>query len=225
MKLFKSEKPSRRIFRYVNEFQQSMQSGDYWTAKKAVEQALRIDPENEKLHDMKDMTLELLRMQEAQRGTARGHAKAPTAPTKIDSISHTPQRDFDDVKEAVNSYRAAVLRGDADASASLWDEAASALVYVTAEDGEVHKGFYEVRNALRTESARNEYGTHELVDQGIAFYGTLACAFFEIRFERSDKDVNTTPPGTLTTTLVLRKTGDAWKIVHGHASTATSVPS
>ncbi len=223
MKLIKSEKPTRRIFRYVNEFQQSIQSGDYWTTKKAIEQALRIDPQNEKLHDMKHMTLELITMQDEQRGTSRGHAAAPKTSTKIESdrTSHTTPRDFDDVKGIVDSYRTALISGEADASALLWDDASSTCIYVTAEDGEVHKGFYEIRNALRDKSTRNRYKTHELIDQGIALYGNVASAFFKLHFECGEQGSDAASTGTLTTTLVLKRTGDAWKIVQGHESTVT----
>ncbi len=168
------------------------------------------------------MTLELITMQDEQRGMSRSHTKAQATPTKTEPRSHTSPGDFDSVKEAVDSYRTILLNGSADASASLWDEAASVLVYVTADDGEVHKGFYEVRNALRTQAARYEYVTHDLIDQGIDLYGTLACAFYKIRFERHEKGVDREVPGTLTATLVLKKTGDAWKIVQAHESAVTT---
>ncbi len=220
MKLFKSDNPKRRMARYVNEFQHSIQSGDYWTAKKAIEQALRIDPQNEKLCEMERVTLELIGMQDEQRGVMR-HPKAPQTPTKTASqiTPHTSQGDFDGVKGTIDSYRTAFINGEADASASLWDEAASNLVYVTAEDGKVHKGFYEVRNALREVLARHRYVTHELADQGIVLYGDLACAFYKMHFERNEKGSEKASPGTLTTTLVLKKAGDTWKIVQGHEST------
>ncbi|MGZ4931934.1 MAG: nuclear transport factor 2 family protein [Halobacteriota archaeon] len=226
MKLFKSPNPNRRMSRLINEFQYSMQSGDYWTAKRAVEQALRIDPQNDKLHDMKRMTLELITMQDEQRGAPRSHATAPQTPTKTEATNrpHAPQRDFDDVKRVIDLYRVALINGEVDAGVSLWDEAASTLIYVTANDGEVHKGFYEVRNALRAASARTRYATHELVDQGIDLYGDLACAFSKTRFERHEKGSETALSGTLTTTLVLKKTGSTWKIVQGHESTVTNTP-
>ncbi len=226
MKLFKSSNPKRHMSRLINEFQYSMQSGDYWNAKKAVENALRIDPENEKLRDMEHMTLELITMQEEQRGVSRGHTTAPKTPTKTASQGKplTPQDDFDDVKGVIDSYRAALIAGEADARASLWDETAPTLVYVTAGDGEVHKGFYEVRDALRAASARNRYVTHELVDQGIDLHGDRACVFYKIRFERTGQGSGEALPGTLTATLVLKRTGDVWKIVQGHESTVTTTP-
>ncbi len=222
MKLFKSDNPLRRMSRYVNEFQQSMQSGDYWRAKKAVEQALRVDPQNEKLRDMERMTLELIAMQDEQRGLSRSHAKAPEAPTRTEPPRYpqTRQGDFSDVKAVVDSYRGALVDGGADTRASLWDETASTLIYVSADDGEVHKGFYEVRNALRATSARARYTTLELVDQGIDLYTDLACAFYKVRFERIEAGSETASPGTLITTLVLKHIGDAWKIVQGHESSA-----
>ncbi len=97
MKLFKSDDPKRRKGRLINDFQYAIQSGDYWSARKAIEQALQLDPQNEKLHEMKRMTLELITMQDEQRGVSRGHATGPKMakadiPEQIEKLAKLKER-------------------------------------------------------------------------------------------------------------------------------------
>jgi uncharacterized protein HemY len=60
MKLFKSDSPSRRIYKYVDDFQRSVQNDNYRAARDAVEKALKVDPLNERLLEMRDTILELV---------------------------------------------------------------------------------------------------------------------------------------------------------------------
>ena len=57
MKLFKSDSPSRRIYKYVDDFQREVQNGNYRAARDAVEKALKVDPLNERLLEMKHTIL------------------------------------------------------------------------------------------------------------------------------------------------------------------------
>src|SRR5665647_3756643 len=66
MKLFKKNSTSQRIFKYVEEFQRATQNNDYRAALDAVEKALKIDPENKELLDMKATVLELIEMQNSR---------------------------------------------------------------------------------------------------------------------------------------------------------------
>jgi ketosteroid isomerase-like protein len=211
MKLFRSDHPSRRIYRYVDDFQREVQNGNYWAAHNAVDKALKIDPLNEKLLSMKQTTLELIQMQEAQR--------KPSLTEVTPVIKHGQEQDeFERVKATLQSYRGALAAGDVDAGASMWDESSKSLTYISAEDGAVYKGHDEIREALRSAASKYNYTAYTLMEQGIEHYANLAYAFYEVRLEPQPQGASENVLGIKFVTLVLRKRGHTWKIVHGHES-------
>ena len=217
MKLFRSDHPSRRIYRYVDDFQREVQNGNYWAAHNAVDKALKIDPLNEKLLGMKQTTLELIQMQEAQR--------KPSSTEVPPAIKHGQelrpralQDEFESVKATLQSYRGALVAGDVDAGASMWDESSKSLTYISAEDGAVYKGHDAIREALRSAASKYNYAAYTLMEQGIEHYANLAYAFYEVRFERRLQGASENVLGIKFVTLVLRKRVHTWKIVHGHES-------
>ncbi|MGZ4946742.1 MAG: YybH family protein [Halobacteriota archaeon] len=211
MKLFRSDHLSRRIYKYVDDFQREMQNGNYWAAQNAVDKALKIDPLNEKLLSMKQTTLELIQMQEAQR--------KPSSTEVTPVIKHGQEQDeFKRVKATLQSYRGALAAGDVDAGASMWDESSKSLTYISAEDGAVYKGHDEIREALRSAASKYNYIAYTLMEQGIEHYANLAYAFYGVRVEPQPQGASENVLGIKFVTLVLRKRGHTWKIVHGHES-------
>jgi hypothetical protein len=54
------------------------------------------------------------------------------------------------VEGILRSYGAALMAGDADAAASRWDKSSADLTCVSADYGAIRKGYYEIRDALRS---------------------------------------------------------------------------
>lgn len=214
MKLFRSDHHSRRIYKYVDDFQREVQNGNYWAAQNAVDKALKIDPLNEKLLGMKETTLELIYMQEAQR---KPSSTEVTPAIKHEQEPRALHDEFESVKATLQSYIGALTAGDVDAGASMWDESSTSLTYISAEDGAIYSGHNEIREALRSAASKYNYTAYTLMEQGLEHNANLAYAFYEVRFERRE-DAYENVLGVKFVTLVLRKRGRTWKIVHGHES-------
>ena len=218
MKLFKSDSPSRRIYKYVDDIQRELQNGNYRAARDAVEKALKIDPLNERLLEMKHTILELVRAQESRDRPALSDVTPMF--TQDEGPSVLPlANESEGVKGILRSYGAALIAGDADAAASMWDEASADLTYISADYGAIRKGYDEIRDALRAAATNYSYLTYALVGHS-ADDPNLAYAFYEVRVARLF-DAYANVPGCKRVTLVLRKKGSTWKIVHGHESSFT----
>lgn len=218
MKLFRSDSPSRRIYKYVDDFQRSVQDGNYRAARDAVEKALKVDPLNERLLDMKQTILELVQMQNSRDRPA--WSDVPPTIVQGEGLSVRPLVDErESVEVTLRSYGEALIAGDADAAASMWDESSADLTYVSADHGAVRKGYHEIRDALRSAASNYSYVTYALIGHSVDDIN-LVYAFYEVRVARL-WDAYANVPGCKRVTLVLRKKGRTWKIVHGHESSFT----
>jgi ketosteroid isomerase-like protein len=215
MKLFKKDSTSQRIFKYVEEFQRATQNNDYRSAQDAVEKALKIDPGNKELLDMKATVLELIEMQ-----NTRERPPLSDAPYVITQEDKPSVRRSADERESVETvlrlYGEALIAGDADAAASMWDESSADLTYVSTDYGAVRKGYREIKDALKCETSNYSYMTYAMVEHS-KDDANLVYAFYEVRVARL-WDAYANIPGCKRVSLVLRKKGNTWKIVHGHQS-------
>ncbi|MGA7075806.1 MAG: nuclear transport factor 2 family protein [Halobacteriota archaeon] len=217
MKLFK-DSPSRRIYKYVDDFQRSVQNGNYRAARDAVEKALKVDPLNERLLEMKHTILELVQTQESRERPALSDVTPMF--TQGEGPSVLPlANESEGVEATLRSYGAALIAEDADAAASMWDESSADLTYISADYGAIRKGYREIRDALRSAASNYSYMTYALIGHS-ADDANLAYAFYEVRVARL-WDAYANIPGCKRVTLVLRKKGGTWKIVHGHESSFT----
>jgi len=217
MKLFK-DSPSRRIYKYVDDFQRSVQNGNYRAARDAVEKALKVDPLNERLLEMKHTILELVQTQESRERPALSDVTPMF--TQGEGPSVLPlANESEGVEATLRSYGAALIAEDADAAASMWDESSADLTYISADYGAIRKGYHEIRDALRSAASNYSYMTYALIGHS-ADDANLAYAFYEVRVARL-WDAYANIPGCKRVTLVLRKKGGTWKIVHGHESSFT----
>ncbi len=217
MKLFK-DSPSRRFYKYVDDFQRSVQNGNYRAARDAVEKALKVDPLNERLLEMKHTILELVQTQESRERPAMSDVTPMF--TQGEGPSVLPlANESEGVEATLRSYGAALIAEDADAAASMWDESSADLTYISADYGAIRKGYHEIRDALRSAASNYSYMTYALIGHS-ADDANLAYAFYEVRVARL-WDAYANIPGCKRVTLVLRKKGGTWKIVHGHESSFT----
>jgi ketosteroid isomerase-like protein len=215
MKLFKKDPTSQRIFKYVEEFQRATQNNDYRSAQDAVEKALKIDPGNKELLDMKATVLELIEMQNSrERPPLSDVAHVTTQEDKPSVRLSADERES--VETVLQLYGEALIAGDADAAASMWDESSADLTYVSTDYGAVRKGYREIKNALKYEISNYSYMTYAMVEHS-KDDANLVYAFYEVRVARL-WDAYANIPGCKRVSLVLRKKGNTWKIVHGHES-------
>jgi ketosteroid isomerase-like protein len=214
MKLFKKDSISQRIYKHVDDFQRAVQNGDYRTARDAVEKALKIDPLNKSLLEMKHTVLELVEMQNARERPALSDGTFTI--TEEDRRERLPIDDLKNVKATLRSYGEALIAGDADAAASMWDKSSADLTFISADHNVVRKGYAEIQGALRYAASNYDYMTYALIEHS-ADDADLVYAFYEVRVARL-WDAYANVPGCKRVTLVLRKKGETWKIVHGHES-------
>jgi ketosteroid isomerase-like protein len=215
MKLFKKDSTSQRIFKYVEEFQRATQNNDYRSAQDAVEKALEIDPGKKELLDMKATVLELIEMQNTrERPPLSDVAYVITQEDKPSVRQSADERES--VETILRLYGEALISGDADAAASMWDESSAELTYVSTDYGAVRKGYREIKDALKYEISNYSYMTYAMVEHS-KDDANLVYAFYEVRVARL-WDAYANIPGCKRVSLVLRKKGNTWKIVHGHES-------
>ncbi len=215
MKLFKKNSTSQRIFKYVEEFQRATQNNDYRAALDAVEKALKIDPENKELLDMKATVLDLIEMQNSrERPPLSDVADVITQEDKPNV--HLSADECESVETVLQLYGEALIAGDADAAASMWDESGADLTYVSTDYGAVRKGYREIQDALKYEASHYSYMSYAMVEHS-KDDANLVYAFYEVRVARL-WDAYANVLGCKRVSLVLRKKGNAWKIVHGHQS-------
>jgi len=216
MKLFKKKSTSQRIFPYVEEFQRATQNNDYRAARDAVEKALKIDPGNKELLDMKASVLELIEMQNSRERPALSDV-ADVITEGEGSNVHPSADECESVEAILQLYGKALIAGDADAAISMWDESIPGLTYVSTDHDAVRKGYQEIEDALKYAMSNYDYMTYALVEQSEED-ANIVYAFYEVRVARL-WDAYAVIPGCKRVTLVLRKSGNTWKIVHGHEST------
>jgi hypothetical protein len=113
-------------------------------------------------------------------------------------------------------YGEALIAGDADAAASMWDESGADLTYVSTDYGAVRKGYREIQDALKYEASHYSYMSYAMVEHS-KDDTNLVYAFYEVRVARL-WEAYANVLGCKRVSLVLRKKGNAWKIVHGHQS-------
>jgi ketosteroid isomerase-like protein len=215
MKLFKKDSISQRIYKYVDDFQRAVQNNNYRAARDAVEKALKIDPSNKRLLDMKDTVMELVEMQNSRERPALSDVTHVI--TEEEGSNVYPSADECESVEAIlQLYGQALIAGDADMAASMWDESSAHLTYVSIDHGAVRKGYREIQDALKYATSNNSYMTYALVKHS-EDDANLVYAFYEVRVARL-WDAYANIPGCKRVTLVLRKKGRTWKIVHGHES-------
>jgi len=186
--------------------------------KGRVEKALKVDPLNERLLEMKHTILELVQAQESRDRPALSDV------TPMFTLDEGPRvlplaSESEGVEGTLRSYGAALIAGDADAAASMWDKSSADLTCVSADYGAIRKGYYEIRDALRSAASNYSYMTYALIGHS-ADDPNLAYAFYEVRVARL-WDAYANVPGCKRVTLVLHKKGSTWKIVHGHESSFT----
>jgi ketosteroid isomerase-like protein len=215
MKLFKKDSTSQRIYVYVEEFQRATQNNDYRAARDAVEKALKIDPGNKELLEMKGTVLELVEMQNARERPALSdvaHVIVEGGEPKV----HPSADQIESVEETLQLYGEALIAGDANAAASMWDESSVHLTYISTDYDAVRKGYREIQDALKYVTSNYSYMTYALVDNS-EDDANLVYAFYEVRVARL-WDAYADIPGCKRVTLVLHKKGRTWKIIHGHES-------
>jgi ketosteroid isomerase-like protein len=216
MKLFKKESISQRIYKYVDDFQRAVQNNNYRAARDAVEKALKIDPDNKGLLDMKASVLELVEMQNSRERPALSDVADVITEGGEGSNVHSSADECESVEAILKLYGEALIAGDADAAISMWDESSADLTYVSTDHGTVRKGYREISGVLRYAMSNYSYMTYALVEHSDD-YANLAYAFYEVRVAQL-WDAYANVPGCKRVTLVLRKKGRTWKIVHGHES-------
>ncbi|MGZ4950813.1 MAG: nuclear transport factor 2 family protein [Halobacteriota archaeon] len=215
MKIFKKKSTSQRIYRYVDEFQRSVQNNNYRAARDAVEKALKIDPGNEELLEMKASILELVEM-ENSRGRPAMSDVAHVISEGTRSNVQPPFKEYESVDTVLQLYGEALVAGDADALISMWDESSSDLTYISTDYSAVRKGYLEIQDALKYEASNYSYITYATVKHS-KDDANLVYALYEVRVARL-WDAYANNPGCKRVSLVLRKKGNIWKIVHGHES-------
>ncbi|MDD1725928.1 MAG: nuclear transport factor 2 family protein [Euryarchaeota archaeon] len=215
MKLFKKDSTSQRIFRYVEEFQRATQNNDYRAARDAVEKALTIDPGHKELLDMKATVLELIEMQNSREKPPLSDVTHVITQEDKPNV-HLSADGCESVETVLKLYGKALIAGDADAAASMWDESSADLTYVSTDYGAVRKGYREIQDALKYEASNYSYMTYAIVEHS-KDNANLVYAFYEVRVARL-WDAYANIPGCKRVSLVLRKKGNTWKIVHGHES-------
>jgi hypothetical protein len=215
MKLFKKDSISQRIYKYVDDFQRGVQNNNYQAARDAVEKALKIDPDNKGLLDMKQTVLELVEMQNSRDRPALSDVAHVITEGK-GSNAHPSADECESVEAILQLYGEALIAGDADAAASMWDESSAHLTYVSTDHGAVRKGYREIQDALKYATSNYSYMTYALVEHS-EDDANLVYALYEVRVARL-WDAYANIPGCKRVTLVLCKKGRTWKIVHGHES-------
>jgi ketosteroid isomerase-like protein len=215
MKLFKKDSTSQRIFIYVEEFQRATQNNDYRAARDAVEKALKIDPGNKELLDMKATVLELIEMENSRKRPALSDV-ADVITEGEGSNLHPSADGCESVEAILQLYGKALIAGDADAVISMWDESSANLTYVSTDHNAVRKGYREIQDALKYAASNYSYMTYALVEHS-EDDANLVYAFYEVRVARL-WDAYANIPGCKRVTLVLHKKGRTWKIIHGHES-------
>jgi ketosteroid isomerase-like protein len=215
MKLFKKDSTSQRIYVYVEEFQRATQNNDYRSARDAVEKALKIDPGNKELLEMKSTVLELIEMQNSRERPALSDV-ADVITEGEESNVHQSANELESVEASLQLYGKALIAGDADAAISMWDESSAHLTYISTDHGAVRKGYREIQDALKYATSNYSYMTYALVEHS-EDDANFVYAFYEVRVARL-WDAYADIPGCKRVTLVLRKKGSTWKIVHGHES-------
>jgi hypothetical protein len=215
MKLFKKKSTLQRIFPYVEEFQRATQNNDYMAARDAVEKALKIDPSNKELLDMKATVLELIEMQNLRERPALSDV-ADVITEGEGSNVHPSAGECESVEVILQMYGNALIAGDADAAISMWDKSSHDLTYVSTDHDAVRRGYHEIEDALKYAMSNYDYMTYALVEHSEED-ANIVYAFYEVRVARL-WDAYAVIPGCKRVTLVLRKSGNAWKIIHGHES-------
>jgi ketosteroid isomerase-like protein len=215
MKLFKKNTVSQRIYKHVDDFQRAIQDGNYRAAREAVEKALKIDPLNKRLLEMKGTVLELVEMQSVRERPALSDVAIITKET--DSGERPTTNDDKDIKTTLRSYGEALIAGDADAAASMWDKSSADLTFISADHSAVREGYHEIQDALRYAMSHYDYMSYALVKYSKGD-SNLVYAFYEVRVAQL-WDAYANVPGCKRVTLVLHKRGSIWKIIHGHEST------
>src|SRR5674536_27091 len=209
MKLFKKDSTSQRIFKYVEEFQRATQNNDYRAALDAVEKALKIDPENKELVDMKATVLELIEMQNSRERPPLSDVADVIMQEDKPNV-HPSADECESVEAILQLYGEALIAGDADAAASMWDESSAHLTYVSTDHGAVRKGYREIQDALKYATSNYSYMTYALVEHS-EDDANLVYALYEVRVARL-WDAYANIPGCKRVTLVLCKKGRTWKI-------------
>ena len=215
MKLFKKDSTLQRIFIYVEEFQRATQNNDYRAARDAVQKALKIDPGNKELLDMKATVLELIEMENSRKRPALSDV-ADVITEGEGSNLHPSADGCESVEAILQLYGKALIAGDADAAISMWDESSVNLTYVSTDHNAVRKGYREIQDALKYAASNYSYMTYALVEHS-EDDANLVYAFYEVRVARL-WDAYANIPGCKRVTLVLHKKGRTWKIIHGHES-------
>jgi ketosteroid isomerase-like protein len=215
MKLFKKDSTSQRIFIYVEEFQRATQNNDYRAARDAVEKALKIDPGNKELLDMKATVLELIEMENSRKRPALSDV-ADVITEGEGSNLHPSADECESVEAILQLYGKALISGDADATISMWDESSVNLTYISTDHNAVRKGYREIQDALKYAASNYSYMTYALVEHS-EDDANLVYAFYEVHVARL-WDAYANIPGCKRVTLVLHKKGRTWKIIHGHES-------
>jgi ketosteroid isomerase-like protein len=213
MKLFKKDSISQRIYKYVDDFQRAVQNNNYRAARDAVEKALKIDPGNQGLLDMKNTVLELVEMQNSRERPALSDVARAITEGEGSNV-HPSADECESVAAILKFYGEALIAGDADTAASMWDESSANLTYVSTDHGAVRKGYREIQDALKYAASNYSYMTYTLVEH-CEDDANLVYAFYEVRVARL-WDAYANIPGCKRVTLVLRKKGRTWKIIHGH---------
>jgi ketosteroid isomerase-like protein len=215
MKLFKKDSTSRRIYVYVEDFQRATQNNDYRAARDAVEKALKIDPGNKELLDMKATVLELIEMQNSRERPALSDVAGVITEGEGSNL-HPLADECESVEAILQLYGKAFIAGDADTAISIWDESSHDLTYISTDHGAVRKGYHEIEDVLKYAMSNYSYMTYALVEHS-EDDANIVYAFYEVRAARL-WDAYADIPGCKRVTLVLRKKGRTWKIIHGHES-------
>jgi hypothetical protein len=132
MKLFKKDSISQRIYKYVDDFQRAVQNNNYRAARDAVEKALKIDPGNQGLLDMKNTVLELVEMQNSRERPALSDVARAITEGEGSNV-HPSADECESVAAILKFYGEALIAGDADTAASMWDESSANLTYVSTD--------------------------------------------------------------------------------------------
>ncbi len=130
----------------------------------------------------------------------------------------TTQQDKDQVAAVINEWAAALSTGDVPRVKAVWDSSYSDLIYLAEENNDPALGWSGIENyynALATDVGSSSWSIDNLK---VDVIGDAAWAYVTYLTQAEIIPFNRTMTFDGRSTFILRKTGDAWKIIHYHES-------
>ena len=130
----------------------------------------------------------------------------------------TTQQDKDQVAAVINEWAAALSAGDVPRVKAVWDSSYSDLIYLAEENNDPALGWRGIEDyykGLETDVGSASWSIDNLK---VDVIGDAAWAYLTFLIQAEIIPFSRTMTFNGRSTFILRKTGDAWKIIHYHES-------